>query len=367
VRAIVQAARERPIDGIVAVGDRPVILAAAAAAALGLPGNPVEAAAASADKRASRVRFAAAGLPVPWFLAIDMRAAPESQLAAAIARRDVRWPCVLKPIGLSGSRGVIRADTPDQAHAALARIRALLARPEVRALRTGTEDAVLVEGYLDGREYALEGVLTGGVLKALAIFAKPDPLEGPFFEETIFLAPSGLDDDGERGAAATIERACRALGLRHGPIHAEFRVGPQGTFVIEIAARPIGGLCSRVLRFGAGGVPLEEVLLRHATGEAIGQVEREARAAGVMMIPIPTAGVLKGVKGQAEASAVRGVEAIHITAKPDQVLEPLPEAGSYLGFIFARGGSARDVDAALREAHARLRFVIQSAIPVARL
>jgi biotin carboxylase len=366
LRAIEQAAGEGQIDGIVAVGDRPVVLAAAAAAALGLPGHPLDAAAASADKRTSRARFAAAGLPVPWFLAIDLAASPEAQLAGSIARGDVRWPCVLKPVGLSGSRGVIRADTPGEAHAALARIRALLARPDVRALRIGTDDAVLIEGYIDGREYALEGILTAGALTTLAVFAKPDPLDGPFFEETIFLAPSDLGPDGERTAAAVIERHCRALGLRHGPIHAEFRIGSQGTFVLEIAARPIGGLCSRVLRFGEGCASLEEVLLRHATGEPIGQVVREARAAGVMMIPIPRGGVLKGVEGQAEARAVPGVDAIHVTAKPDQRLEPLPEAGSYLGFIFARAGSAREVDAALRDAHARLRVVIQCPIPVTR-
>jgi biotin carboxylase len=366
VRAIEQAADDRRIDGIVAVGDRPVVLAAAAAAALGLPGNPPEAAAASADKRAARTRFAAAGLPVPWFLALDLTTAPERQLEAAIDRGDVRWPCVLKPLGLSGSRGVIRADTPDEAQAALERIRALLARPDVRALRSGTEDAVLVEGYIEGREYALEGVLTAGRLRALAIFAKPDPLDGPFFEETVFLAPSGLGADDERAAAAVIERASGALGLRHGPVHAEFRLGPGGMVVLEIAARPIGGLCSRVLRFDDDRLSLEEVLLRHATGGEIGGIEREALAAGVMMIPITRRGVLKGVEGQADARAVPGVESIHITAKPDQLLEPLPEGGSYLGFIFARGETAMQVDMALRDAHARLRFVVQSPIPFAR-
>jgi biotin carboxylase len=366
VRAIEQAAGEARLDGVVAVGDRPVVLAAAAAAALGLPGNPPDGAAASTDKRAARTRFAAAGLPVPWFLALDLTAAPERALASAIDRGDVRWPCVLKPLGLSGSRGVIRADTPDEAQAALARIRALLARPDVRALRAGTEDAVLIEGYIDGREYALEGVLTAGRMRTLAVLAKPDPLEGPFFEETVFLAPSGLGHEGEREVAAVIERACRALGLRHGPVHAEVRLGPAGLFVLEIAARPIGGLCSRVLRFGDGLVSLEEVLLRHAMGEGIDRIEREALAAGVMMIPIPRLGVLKGVEGQEEARAVPGVESVHITAKPDQLIEPLPEAGSYLGFIFARAESTGQVDTALREAHARLRLVIQSPIPVAR-
>jgi biotin carboxylase len=365
LRAIEAVAEGGAIDGIVAVGDRPVVLAAAAAAGLGLPGNPLDAAAASTDKRATRARFSAAGLPVPWFVTLDITAAPERQLEAAIARGDVCWPCVLKPVGLSGSRGVIRADTPDEAQAALARIRALLARPDVRALRAPGEHAVLVEGYIEGREYALEGLLTAGSLRALAVFSKPDPLEGPCFEETILRVPSDLGAEGERVAAAHVERACRALGLTHGPVHAEFRVGRAGTCILEIAARPVGGLCSRVLRFGDAGMSLEELLLRHATGEDVGPLQREPRAAGVMMIPIPRRGVLKQVTGQAAARAVPGVESIHITAKPDQLLEPLPEAGSYLGFIFVRAASPQEVDAALREAHARLRFVIQSPIPIA--
>jgi biotin carboxylase len=367
VRAIVESAVGARFDGVLAVGDRPVVLAAAAAAALGLPGNPPDAAAASADKREARRRFAAGGLAVPWFHALDLTTiAPEEQLAAAIARGDVRWPCVLKPLGLSGSRGVIRADTSAEAQAALARIRALLARPNVRALRTGSEEAVLIEGYIDGREYALEGVLASGMLRPLAVLAKPDPLEGPFFEETIFLAPSGLGSDGDQAAVAVVDQACRALGLRHGPVHAEFRVSPEGIFVLEIAARPIGGLCSRVLRFGDDEVSLEEVLLRHAGGAPVEGIARESRAAGVMMIPIPGRGLLKRVDGLDRAQAVPLVESVQITAKPDQLLEPLPEAGSYLGFIFARGESRSEVDAALREAHARLRFVIQSPIPVAR-
>jgi biotin carboxylase len=367
LQAIEQTAGQNPFDGILVVGDRPVRLAAAAASALGLPGNPPHAAAASGDKRETRVRFASAGMPVPWFRTIDLTtAAPERELACAIESDDVRWPCVLKPLGLSGSRGVIRADTPSEAPAALTRIRALLARPDVRALRSSGDDAVLVEGYIEGREYALEGVLTSGTLRSLAILAKPDPLEGPYFEETIFLVPPGLGPREEQAAVVAVQHACSALGLQHGPIHAEFRMGDQGIFVLEIAARPIGGLCSRVLRFGERRVSLEEVLLRHAAGEQPEGLTREALAAGVMMIPIPARGILKRVDGLADARAVPYVEAIHVTAKPDQLLEPLPEAGSYLGFIFARADSPGEVDTALREAHGRLRFAIQHPIPVAR-
>ena len=355
--AILTAAVARPIDGVIAVGDRPCVLAADVAAALHLPGNPPHAAAAAGNKRTTRERLAAAGLATPWFIARGTGASGAVDVPS--------FPCVVKPLGLSGSRGVIRADSPGELAAALDRVRALLARKDIRALRTGIEDAILIEGYIDGREFALEGVLTEGRLQRFAIFDKPDPLEGPFFEETIYLTPSALPSSVQRSIESEIGRAAQAIGLVHGPVHAECRVTPAGeVFVLEVAPRPIGGLCSKVLRFGDGSIALEEVLMRHAGGEDVSAFEREPRAAGVMMIPIPKRGLLKRVDGEDRARTVRGVEDLRITAKPDQLLERLPEAGSYLGFIFARGARAVDVDAALREAHGVLRFTIDSPIPV---
>ena len=353
LRAITDAAQRGPIDGLVAVGDRPVLLAARAAEALGLRGHPPDAAAASANKLEARRRFAAAGVRVPWFFTIAAGAAPER----------AQYPCVVKPLGLSGSRGVIRADTPEELNAAVARVRALLARKDVRALRTGLDDEILVEGFIPGREYAVEGVLTEGRLHVFTIFDKPDPLDGPFFEETIYLTPSSLSPVRQREIATEIGRAAQALGLRTGPIHAECRVGEEGVFVLEIAARPIGGLCSKVLRF-EDGAPLEEILLRHAAGEDVSHVRRETCAAGVMMIPIPRRGRLKRVECEDDARTVAGIEDVRISAKVGQLLEPMPEAGSYLGFIFARGESPRAVDQALRESHRRLRFVIEAPIEV---
>jgi hypothetical protein len=217
---------------------------------------------------------------------------------------------------------------------------------------------------VSGPEYALEGVMTRGRLQTFTILDKPDPLEGPFFEETIYLTPSALASAVQRAAHAEVERAAQALGLWHGPVHAEFRLTLRGIFVLEIAARPIGGLCARVLRFGDGRVSLEEVLLRHAAGEDVGAIEREAAAAGVMMIPIPRAGLLKAVHGEAAALAVEGVTAVHVTAKIDQLVEPLPDAGSYLGFIFAAAATPAGADRALREAHGHLEFVLQAPLPV---
>jgi biotin carboxylase len=355
--AVVDAARARSLAGVIAVGDRPLVLAARVAEALGLPGNPVHAARASASKRLTRERLAAAGLPGPVFHTTTI-AADVDRLAA-----QVTFPAVLKPVGLAGSRGVMRVDTPDGLRTAFARLARLLARPDVRAQRTGMEDDVLVEAFIPGREYAVEGVVTGGVFAPFALFDKPDPLDGPFFEETIYVTPSRASASVQAAIVAAVARAVRALGLEHGPVHAECRVHEAGVFVLEVAARPIGGLCARVLRFGDGGVSLEHVLLRHAAGEDVGAVRREPHAAAVMMMPIVRRGVFRGVSGVSEAKAVPLVEDVRITAKTDQLLEPLPEASGYLGFIFARGPRPEDVEAAVREAHARLSVRIDAPIP----
>jgi hypothetical protein len=362
LRAIVAAAGAKPIDGVIAVGDRPVVLAARAAQALGLRGSPPDAVAASVNKKLARTRFADAGLPVPWFFE-----APVEETIAGDPR--VQFPCVIKPLGLSGSRGVMRADSTDDLRSAIGRLKALLSRRDVRVLRSGLEDAMLVEGFIEGREFAIEGVMVDGLLHAFAIFDKPEPLDGPFFEETIYVTPSGLPVRGQQDILAQVQRAASALGLTNGPVHAECRAGTAGIFILEIAARPIGGLCSKVLRFsrprpGAAATPLEEVLLRHAVGEDVRGYTREPDAAGVMMIPIPKRGMLRRVEGIDSARETAHVEEIAITAKTDQLLEPLPEGASYLGFIFARAAERGQVLTALKQAHAKLRFEIAAPLPV---
>ena len=361
VDAIVEAARSRPLSGVISVGDRPVELAARVARAIGLPGNPPGAAAASANKLLARAYFEAAGLLTPWHFAVGVDADPRG-----VAER-ASYPAVIKPVGLSGSRGVMRVNSADELIAAFERLRQLLARPDVRILRLRSEGTILVEEFMEGREYAIEGVLTRGSLRILTIFDKPDPLDGPFFEETVYVTPSSLKIDAAHAMTSEVERAARALGLWHGPVHAECRLTSRGVFVLEVAARPIGGLCSRVLRFGADGrQSFEELLLRHACGERVDQMRRERIAAAVMMIPIPKRGMFKRVDGVEEAREIPYIDDVRMTAKADQLLEPLPEAGSYLGFIFARAPRAPDAEQAVREAHRRLAFVIEPAIPVVR-
>src|SRR3954468_15587153 len=363
VAAVLHSAAQRPLDGLLVVGDRPTVIGARVAERLGLPWHSPAGAAAARHKQLTRERLRDAGLPVPWFVAVDLSNPSLIPNPQSLIPTRCEYPCILKPVALSGSRGVMRADNPFELAAAFTRLQALMQQPEVRAERNDAHGTALVEGFIPGREYAIEALMEHGALHVLAIFDKPDPLDGPFFEETTYVTPSAAPASTQHAIVDTVTRAAQALGLHHGPIHAECRVNDHGVFVLEVAARPIGGLCARALRFESaiGNVPsaisLEELLLRHAAGEAVA-CEREASASGVMMIPIPRAGMLRSVDGVDEARRVDGIDEIHITAKPDQLLVPLPEGASYLGFIFARAAHAADVERALRAAHARLSYKI---------
>jgi biotin carboxylase len=387
--AIVEFAASHPLQGVVGADDEATVLAASAAAALGLPHNPPAAVAATRDKVALRRALTDAGLPSPGHRVIRWRsqsapaapaghAAPPAAGAPADAnpptgQRSARepledavnlalaegidFPCVLKPTFLSASRGVIRADDAEQLRAAAARIDAILDDPELRGRGADSERRILVEDYIPGDELALEGMLAGGELRVLALFDKPDPLEGPYFEETIYVTPSRAGEETSRQVVDTVSRAVAALDLRDGPLHAELRVNERGAFIVDLAARSIGGLCARVLRFGTGA-SLEELILRHALGEDFASFEREQAAAGVMMIPIPRAGVLRSIEGLDAARGVPGIDEVTMTIIRGQRLVPLPEGNRYLGFIFARDATPAGAEAALRQAHARLRFEI---------
>jgi biotin carboxylase len=303
-----------------------------AAERLGLPHNPPEAVAITRDKTALRRVLTDAGLRQPHFEVVG-------DGTAFVEGRSY----VIKATSLSGSRGVIRADTAEEATAAVARVRAI----------AGAGAPVLAEEYVPGAEVALEGLLRAGALDVLAIFDKPDPLDGPYFEETIYVTPSRLPQNAQDEIADTVRRACNAIGLVEGPIHAELRL-PEGVpVVLEVAARSIGGLCSRTLQFGAG-VSLEQVILRHALGMDASDTRRARRASGVMMIPIPRSGTLRAVDGVDDARVVDGVVGVDITVPAGHPVRALPEGDRYLGFIFATAETPADVEAALRAAHARL-------------
>jgi biotin carboxylase len=345
--ATVEGLRGMHFDGVAAVGDGPAEAAAVAAEMFAVPFHPPAAARACRDKFLARQLYQAAGMRTPWFF----RAALDDDAAALAAR--AQYPCVLKPLGLSASRGVIRADNGEEFQAAFRRIGKI------------GERFLQVEGYIPGREFAVEGIVTDGRFQALAIFDKPDPLEGPFFEETIYVTPSRERAEVQRELLDAAARAARALGFRHGPVHAELRHNAEGAWMLEMHARPIGGLCARALRF-EGGMTLEELVLRHALGEDVSEVRLAHAASGVMMIPIPKGGIYESVEGVERAKAVAGIEDVVITATEGQRLVPLPEGASYLGFLFACGESADEVEAALRQAHGELSFHIATALETLR-
>lgn len=339
-----------PIHAVVGVDDQGVLTAAHAGELLGLAHNPPDAVAATRNKIDMRSVLASWDVPQPRFAVAD-QGADVARLA-----EEVGLPCVIKPVSLSAGTGVIRADTAQEALCVAERVRGILSNHDRSA-----GEPLLVEHFVAGAEVSLEGLLRNGSLEVLAVFDKPDPLDGPYFEETIFTTPSRLPDAQQAAVTATAAAACSALGLREGPIHAELRIAgrdeaPQ-VWVMEVAARSIGGLCSRVLRFGAG-ISLEELILRHATGLDAGDIARSGGAAGVMMLPIPRSGILRGVSGTEAAARVAGIQGVEITATTGRRIEALPEGGRYLGFLFAHGDTPTQVETALRSAHAELDITI---------
>jgi biotin carboxylase len=356
-RAAKEFANEHTVDAVIPVDEDTAVVAASVAEALGLEHNSVESTQAAKNKRLMRDALNRAGVRVPryWHFTLD-------EDAAEIARR-VTYPCVVKPVFLSTSRGVMRANDETQFVNAVRRLDSILKRPEIARRGGAANREVLVEEFIPGFEIAVEGLLTDGKLRVLAIFDKPDPLDGPFFEETIYVTPSRLPERVQKQVEEITGAATRAMGLKRGPIHAEMRINDEGPWVIEVAARAIGGLCSRTLRFGdeisGDGLSLEEMIVRHAIGQEVESLEREQKGAGVMMIPIPRAGILRDVRGLDAAKSIPDVEDIVITAHITQQLLPPPEGASYLGFIFSRADSPDRAEAALREAHSRIEFVIE--------
>ncbi len=340
-------AQQAPLAAVLPVDDSGVIVAAAVAARLGLRCNAPAAATAARDKYVMRTLMAAAGAPCPWFRLFSTADDPDT------VATEVPYPCVLKPTTLNGSRGVMRADDSTQFIAMLRRLAQLLARE----FGPDQPHPFLVESFLPGQEVALEGMLDEGQLTVLALFDKPDPLDGPFFEETIYVTPSRLPDEVQTAIAAAAADAAAAIGLQTGPIHAELRVNAAGPWLLEIAGRSIGGLCGRTLRFDHE-LSLEELIVRQACGLPWRASSSTAQASGVMMIPIPEAGQLRSVEGVEVAAAVPGIEGVEISVALHHTVTPLPEGESYLGFIFARGENAAEVEAALRLAHSKLQFTI---------
>ncbi|ODV10445.1 MAG: hypothetical protein ABT22_11560 [Thiobacillus sp. SCN 64-317] len=344
VRRVMNALKQ-PVDAVLAVDDHGTALAAQLRVALNLPGNSPEAVAALTDKLRFRQLQQAVHLPCPEFVEIAGDA-----MDAAIA---LGFPLVVKARRLNASRGVIRVDDADQLRRALGQVR----RIQARAQRDAGELDLLVERFIPGVEVALDGMLTQGVLRVLAVFDKPDPLDGPYFEETLFVTPSRLPAATQSALATAVQRACAASGVTEGAIHAEARINDAGVWLLEIAPRSIGGLCGRI--FAAPfGMDMAEIVLRHAVGLPLPQAN-EKTAAGVMMIPTPVSGILQGVDGLDAARNVPHVTGIEITAQAGHLVAPPPAGASYLGFIFSRAATPEEAEEALRAAHAALTLRVQ--------
>ena len=359
-QSILESPKNRNIAGILALGDRPIESAALVAESLGIPYNSVESVRNCRSKFRQRELMHAAKIPVPDFFAVDL-AEPLDRVL-----NHVEYPCVIKPLSLSASQGVIRANNEQEFIAAIKRDRALLESPELTVSHEPGLDRVLIERYIPGGEVAVEALLTEGKLRILAFFDKPDPLEGPYFEETIYVTPSRLPVRVQRAVEQTLREAITALGLTEGPLHAEFRIQDKTRepWILEVAPRPIGGLCSRALRFDPELISLEELLIRHALRLPSQDLPREGHAAGVMMIPVPASGVLESVDGLEKARKVPAVESVEITARVHDAIKTWPEGSSYLGFIFSRADTPAKAERALRRAHVLLRFKISQTLPV---
>jgi formate-dependent phosphoribosylglycinamide formyltransferase (GAR transformylase) len=358
--------RGKPLDAILALGDAPTVAAAYAARGLGLVANHAAAVEACHNKFRMREVLRDAGLfhgsTSFWFRRIPLSPEPESALLG------IQFPCVLKPLSLSASQGVMRANNREEFREAARRLARLLERPDLQMKNPLSLCEALVEEYIPGTEVAVEGILIDGELKPLAIFDKPDPLEGPFFEETIYVTPSRLPAQQQAAVHRCATQAIHAIGLTHGPVHAEFRIKEQDVWPIEVAPRPIGGMCAASLAFvspePSEPIALEELILRHAIAEDISQWNREPAASGVMMIPVPASGILEKVTGTDDAKSVQHVTDVQITARLHDEILAWPEGSSYLGFIFAKSESPAAAEHALREAHSKLHFQIRPTLPV---
>jgi biotin carboxylase len=362
----IQSFRAKPLTAILALGDAPAVAASYAARGLGLRSNHPAAVEACHNKLRMREVSRDAGLLNPptalWFRCVSLLPPPEPSLLG------IQFPCVLKPLSLSASQGVMRVNSQEEFRVAARRLAQLLDRPDLQMKNLSPARQALIEEYIPGFEVAVEAILIDGELKLLAIFDKPDPLEGPYFEETIYLTPSRLSAEQQSAIHQCATQAIRALGLTHGPVHAEFRINEHDVWPIEVAPRPIGGMCAASLSFvspqSAGAIGLEELILRHAIGEDISAWQREPAASAVMMIPVPASGILEKVDGITQAQLVPNVSDVQISARVHDQILAWPEGSSYLGFIFAKAESPAAAEQALREAHSKLHFQIRPTLPV---
>lgn len=348
VETILSEARKQPFAGIIGTDDVTTELAASVASKLNLPHNIPQAVKIAQRKDLARLCLKQKNINIPTF---DILTTAKPLLQQNI---HVNYPAVLKPVALSASRGVIRVNNKEELELAVERLTKMLAT-ELQ-IETSVREIMLLEEFIPGKEVAIEGMLYGGELDVLATFDKPDPLDGPFFEETYYLIPTSFDEKIQQEIKQTVLTSCQTYGLQEGPIHAECRINEKGVWILEVAARSIGGMCGRLLSIGTG-YSLEELILLHAMGKRV-EIKTVESAAGVLMIPIPGAGILKRVEGLLEAQRIPYITEVSIDVREGYELVPLPEGNSYLGFIFAEAPTVKETEQALRKAHDCLNIVL---------
>ena len=339
--------QQHPFNAVIGGDDLAVELASRLANELGLAHNSPQASLLTRRKDLARAHLQQAGVAVPAHSLIDLTR------PLAIQLEQLHYPCVLKPLAMSMSRGVIRVDNTEQAQQACARIESIIQE----ALVEEEQQKILAEQYIDGEEIAYEGLLTNGELKTLLFFDKPEPLTGPYFEESYYITPSRQDKDIQQRVYEVVKAACDSYGLVTGPVHAELRVDEDGkVWVLEVAARTIGGECARLVEL-ATEQSLEKLVLSNALSQLHSLPELKG-AAGVLMIPTTQAGVLRRVEGVMAAQNVEGIKEVVLSVREGHQLVPLPEGSSYLGFMYGLAETPEQVEQALREAHAKLNVVI---------
>jgi len=344
---IVAAIGDLQVACVLATDDSCVALCSRIAAFLGLRQNSTDAALLTQRKDLARDALSAAGCNTPAYQRIEIASASPAGLT-------VDYPLVLKPLGLSASRGVIRANNDAEYMTAVARIDAIL---EATGQQGILREQILLESYIDGAEYAIEGFMVDGQFRLLTIFDKPEPLTGPYFEETYYLTPSLLETRQKSALIEEVARCCAAYGLAQGPVHAEARLSTSGPVLLELAARTIGGQCGQLIEFSLQ-CKLEELVIQGMCG-LTPATAAVAESAGVLMIPITDSGILKRVEGLTAALQTEHVRDIEIHINPGYELIPLPEGASYLGFIFAQAPDYQQTYTALKSAYSKLRFVTQ--------
>ena len=348
IEIILTEASKYAFSAIIGTDDTTTELAAKLAKKLSLPHNDPQAVKTAQRKDLARDCLKKSKVNIPLF---DLLTTTKPLAEQTI---QVTFPAVIKPVVLSASRGVIRVNNELELQQAVDRIKTMLL--EERQIDKSIREILLLEEFIPGKEVAIEGMLYNGELDVLAIFDKPDPLDGPFFEETYYITPTSFSEKTQQEIKQTVLESCQVYGLTEGPIHAECRINENGVWVLEVAARTIGGMCGRLLSVGTG-YSLEELVLLHAMGQRV-EIKKVESAAGVLMIPIPSAGILKRVEGLLEAQRIPFISELSIEVRDGYELVPLPEGNSYLGFIFAEAPTVEETEQALRDAHDCLNIVI---------